>query len=260
MIFDLNYLKETFRELIGSYVYPEQTVISSSVSLYDSGSIVQPFYPFATSIDSGAIYVANIVGSPGFATIEISTPDKTISVNSLSLDIGWNVFNIKKAVTSRKEHFIKIYGGVNSSNDYYLGVGPSDSYFYGTMEDDNILAFSIGVHKFVKNIFPISGTFNINSLPLVVVDFISRRSVVDKYLSGDVLIEDVQLGIEIYSRYPDEADRLAYGIERGLVLDREELENIEYLTPIDISPMSFVSPEIFRRDITFNVRLLVTRE
>ena len=261
MIFDIDSLKNTFLNSIRTYVYPQQTSHTGSISLYSEGTIDQEFYPFSTSIDSCLIYIKSVNNSPGSSTIEILSKGSTISSKTVSLEEGWNTLSINKGdIVSRNKHTLRIYGGVDSSNDYYLGVGSKDTYFYGTIDSDNVLAFSIGVGDFVRKIYPMTEVLNINSLPMIVLDLISRGVVEDKYLTGDVLIEDFQVGIEVYSRYPDEVDRLCYGIERGLVKDRKAFPNIEYITPLDFSGLSFVSPEIFRRDLSFNVRVFISRE
>ena len=261
MIFDINSLKNTFLNSIRTYVYPEQTSYTGSLSLYLEGTIDQEFYPFSTSIDTCLIYLSGTLGSPGPSTIEILSRGSTISSKTVSLEEGWNTLSIKKGdIVSRCKHTIRIYGGVDDSNDYYLGIGSNDTYFYGTIDSNKILAFSIGVRDFVRKIYPMTEELNINSLPMVVIDLISRGIVSDKYLTGDVLIEDFQVGIEVYSRYTDEVDRLCYGIERGLVKDRKTFPNIEYITPLNFSGLSFVSPEIFRRDLSFNIRAFISRE
>jgi len=261
MIFDIDSLKNTFLNSIRTYVYPQQTSHTGSISLYSKGTIDQIFYPFSSSISTCLLYLTGKTGSPNSTTIQILSRGRTISTKIKSLSTGWNTISINKGdIVSRCLHTLRIYGGVNSSNDYYLGTGSNDTYFYGTLGSDQILAFSIGVRDFVKKIFPMTEELSIGSLPIVIIDLISRGGVEDKYLTGDVLIEDFQVGIEVYSRYTDEVDRLCYGIERGLVKNRKTFNNIQYITPLDFSGLSFVSPEIFRRDITFNVRVFISRE
>lgn len=261
MIFDINSLKETLLDYIRTYVYPQQTSHSGSISLYSKGTIDQPFYPFCSTLTTGQIYVSSIAGTPGEATIEIlSRGSKLFSTHS-TLHTGWNAFNISKGdIVSRSMHTLRVYGDVDPSNDYYIGVGSGDTYFYGTLDSGDVMAFSIGVRDFVRKVFPMTEELSTGSLPMVVFDINARGLVRDRYLTGDMLIEEFQVGVEVYSRYTDEVDRLCYGIERGLVKDRKALPGIQYLTPLYLSGLSFISPEIFRRDITFNIMAFITRE
>jgi len=262
MILDLNQLKVDTVNSLRTYLYPRQTSVSSSISLYTEGTINQAFYPFSTSFSTGLIYLSQSVGSPGPTTINIRSRNLVISSSTISLVPGWNTLSIGRGdIVSRNLHTISIHGGVDASNDYKLGTGSSKSYFYGTLSNNEILAFSLRVRDFVFKEYPMSSTMKMSSLPLVALDITSRPSVRDKYISGDMLIENIEVNIEVYSRYTDEVDRIIYGIERGLVLNRKSFgTDIFKVSPSIIRPLSFISPEIFFREVSFYYTTYISRE
>jgi hypothetical protein len=262
MILDLNQLKTNTMNSLRTYLYPRQTSVSSSISLYTEGTINQAFYPFSTSFSTGLVYLSSKVGTPGPVTIDILSKSNTITSSTVSLSTGWNTLSLNQGdIVSRNIHTLSVHGGVDASNDYKLGTGSSISYFYGTLSTGGILAFSIGVNDFVFKEYPMSSTMKMNSLPLIAIDITSRPSVRDKYISGDMMIEDIEVNMEVYSRYTDEVDRLCYGIERGLVLNRKNFgTDIFKVSPVILRPLSFISPEIFFREVSFYYRIFISRE
>ena len=253
-------LKNTFMNSIRTYVYPQQLKSSSSISLYSKGTIDQPFYPFSSSISNCILYIEDIVGSPGSVTIEVLTRGSTLTSKSSSLSTGWNTISLSKGdIVSKNLHTLRVYGGVDSSNDYIFGSSSLSTYFYGSIDSSNVLTFKIGVEDFLYKVYP-STSINLDSYPIVVVDLRRTGRVRDKYISGDMLIEELDLRVEVYSRYTDEIDKICTGVERGLIRDRKTFEDIHYVTPGYLGDLSFLSPEIFFRDVNFKVLAFISRE
>jgi len=262
MILDINDLKDTFMDSIRTYIYPQQTLHTSTISLFSEGTIDQKFYPFSTSIDSCAIYIDSTIGTPGSVTLDILSKGSTVKRSSISPVVGWNTFYIGKGdIISRNLHTLRIYGGVSSGNDCYIGLGTKDSYFYGTLSSDSITAFSLAINDCVYKIYPSATEMNMDSLPIVVVDIANRPRVRERYITGDVVIENLGLRIEVYSRYTDEVDKLCYGIERGLLLNRKSFaDDIRLMTPGALGDLSFITRDIYFRDIFYNIEIFVSRE
>ena len=263
MLFDISDLKTQFMNSIRTYFYPQQTLHTSTISLYGEGTIDQKFYPFSTTIDVCAIYIDSITGTPGSVTLDILSRGSTVKRSSISPSVGWNTVTIGQGdIISRNIHTLRIYGGVSSGNDCYIGLGTKDSYFYGTLSNDSITAFSIGINDRVHKIYPSATEVNLDSLPMVAVDITSRPRVRERYITGDMVIQNLNVRIEVYGRYTDEIDRICYGIERGLFLNRKSFydSDIKLLTPSMLGPISFISPEIFFRDVNVNVEAYISRE
>ena len=263
MLLDIDDLKKQFMESIRTYVYPQQTVHTDTISLLGEGTIDQKFYPFSTTIDNCLLYIDSTIGAPGYVTLDVLSRGSTVKRSSISPTTGWNTFSIgKEDIVSRNIHTLRIYGGVSAGNDCYIGIGNNSSYFYGTLSCDSITAFSIGINNHVEKIYPSIGEVNLDSLPLIVVDITSRPRVRERYITGDMVIQNLNLRIEVYGRYTDEVDKLCYGIERGLFLNRKTFydSDITLLTPSVMGPLSFISPEIFFRDINLDIEAYISRE
>jgi len=259
MIFDLDNLKNTFKTSINSYISPYQNDHPHSISLYTSGTITETFIPFSSSITTGSIYISNTIGTPDKVTISLSGPGVSSS-KTLSLEEGWNTINWSlNDLVTYKRHTLSITGGVSSSDDYYFGYSSINSYFYGSMATDKVLTFGFNTGDHVFKMFP-SREIGLDEYPIVVLDLRGRPRVRDRYISGDFLWEYINLGVEIYSRYSTEIDLLSKGIERGLVKNRKNFTGIQYITPGRLGDLSFLSSEIFFRDLSYTLMCLVSRE
>jgi len=255
MSLNIDDIKNTFVNSIRTYLYPQQTIVDSSISVLSEGTIVQTFYPFSSTISTLSIYIAEIEGSPGPLTVSIISGSSTFSSTISSL--GWNTVPMTMSVTSNKLSTIKLYGGVSSGNDYWIGKSNEDSYFYGSGTFN--IAFSIGVQDFIYKIFP-SKEIGLYNYPVVALDLVGRPRVEDRYLSGEFVWYYLMLRAEVYSRYPSEVDKVISGIDRGIMRDREQFTSIYYITPGIISEMSFLTPEIYSRNISWTIRKLVSRQ
>jgi hypothetical protein len=259
---DVNSLKEAVVNTLKSYLYPDQLDHSSSISLYSYGTVTQTFYPFSSSIDQIAIYTSKVVGSPSMTSISIENPSGTIYSTSSVLTVGWNTFSVGQGdLVSNLKHTIVIKGGVDASNDYYLGTGVSSSYYYGSLSSGGNLAFSIGIRDFIFKEYSGLSTLTLNNLPIITVEVDSRPEVRDRYLTGNALIEDLEVTTKIYSRFPSELDRLLYGIERGLVYSRHSFGDSYFnVTPSYLRPTADVAPDLFYRESSYRFRIFVSKE
>ena len=260
MALDLYSLKNILISKIRSYVYPVQLDYGGSVSLKEYGQLEQQFYPFSSSIGALAIYCSSTVGPVSPSSVQILS-NGTIYSGSVVFSPGWNTLNVNREVASNMPHTIRVYGGTGPDSDIFLGVSSVDNaYFYGTLPNGRQLAFSVGVRDFVFNVYPLFSRVALSSLPIVVADITSRPGVADVYVSGDALLEILQLSVEVYSRYPDEIDKIAYGVERGLVRDRKTFgSNVRRITPVAMSGLGFISPEIFFRTLRSNLEVWAWR-
>lgn len=247
MTLDFTTVKEYIRDRIKDYVYPYSTSYSSSLDA--SSTINQPFIPFSSKIDAISIYSH----TTGEGTIKLLSAGSTLYSTISTFSTGWNTFSTSlTGRVSKRACTLSVSGAVQ------LGAG-SASYYYGTVDSSYNLAFSISVPDFVHTAYPIAKSYSYSSLPIVVVDISSRPAIADKYLSPPLLIESLDIAINVYSRYPDEIDLLCSGIENGFVSLRRSLpvSNWIYLAPYRIGDLSFISPDIYYRDIHLLARLLV---
>jgi hypothetical protein len=253
-------IKNMFKDSIRTYVYPQQLLYPSSISLFsNSGTITQSFFLFSTSFNSYGIYISDIIGSPSPLTIDFMSGATTINSDTITGEIGWNfISTVKTDINSGRASSLVIRSGVDVSNDYFIGKDTSSSYFYN---GSNIFAtaFSIGINDFVYNVFPIE-VIDDNRLPVVVVDITGRPSVVDRYLSGDYAWHNFTLKAEIYGKTPAEVDRITSGIDRGLFKNRRTFSNVRLITNGNISDIGIVRPNLFTRNMTWIIKQLITRE
>jgi len=256
---DIRELKSTFMNTIRTYVYPQQLDHSGSLSLYSEGTIVQTLYIFSSTVDNMLIHCSGTLGSPSAATVKLYSGSKLLKSASTILQPGWNTIAVNKGdIVSRRKGSIVIFGGVSSGNDYYLSASTTTStYYYGNAGTVD-LAFSLGVRDFVYRVFP-AEQIEQNSLPVVVLDIIGRPRVIDKYLSGKHIWMYVRFRAEVYSLYTDETDLIVSGIDHCLFRDRVNFSGLQKITPGPLTPLSFVRPEVFNRNVQWTVQKLVSR-
>jgi hypothetical protein len=223
--------------------------------------MLQPFYPFNTTISSGSIYVNSINGNPGTVAIAILSKGATVFSTAKTLSTGWNTFTVNKGdLMSNNLHTLSVIGTMSSTIDNYLiGTSSVQTYFYGSINSSNVMSFGLSTPDFMYKVYPNTIT-NLDRYPIVICDIDSRPDIVDKYLSGDYVWENVNLKIECYSRYPSEIDRICKGAERGMLRNRDKFPDVKWVTPGQLDGLSFISNDIFFRSIEWTVKLLVSKE
>lgn len=265
MIFDLEYLKNNIRDSVRTYIYPSQTVTAASGRLNTYGTLSQRFYPFSSTFSEVAFYVSNSIGTPSSVNIEIASNGATVWSGSTIPSAGWNTIpaSVGDVVSVRPHTFSVSADSIDVNNDYWIGMCTGNqSYFYGTLPSPaQNLSFKVEIPDKVYNIYPGNLMTILDSLPLAVVDVTGKPLVTDEYIHGDVLKARVAVEVEVFSKYPTEVDRLCYGIERGLTLNRKDfLSDVWKVTPIDLGRLDFISRNIYYRRLVFDLETFITRE
>lgn len=253
-------IKNNLMNSIRTYLYPQQLDHSNSISLLDnSGTLIQSFYPFSSTITTIGVYIISKTGSPSGLTLDIKSGSSTIKTGTIPSTIGWNYLEVDTGdiITIRQSSLV-VKGSVSSGNDYQIGASSIESYYFGSCGTIN-LAFTIGVQDYIYKVFPIE-KIESDQLPVVVIDIFGRPRIDDKYLTGDFIWYSVNLRAEVYSKYTHELDKLIYGCDRGILKIRKNFPNIYYITPGQLSEISYIKPEVFSRNITWTFKLLVSRE
>lgn len=258
--FNIDDIKLEFMNSIRTYVYPQQTICASSISLYNSSNtITQTTTLFSQTISAMGVYVANTIGAP---TLSYEfTSGNFVSRGTLSCTIGWNTIAIRNGATGCRtawESQLKLTGTFSSTKDVYIGIAPLANYMFGNAGTFNT-AFSIGVKDFVYRIFPMYEIEN-NRIPVIVLDMAGRPKIDDRYLSGDQTWYYVNLRADVYARYPSELDKISSAIDRGILRDRRNFTNIFNITPSQISEISYVKPDVYTRSVTWQLSKLIARQ
>ena len=257
--FDVADIKFNFMNSIRTCVYPQQTSHASSISLSTlGGSLSQEVFLFSSSISSYGVYISSTVGSPGGLTL--SLVNRSLIVNSATVPgtIGWNIvsYAATELSTSRSSSIV-ITGSVDVSNDYFIGKDSIGSYYYSTLATLAV-AFTVGVKDFVYRVYPLT-EFSKDNFPVISVDVFGRPRVDNRYLSGDYSWFDITVRADIYSKYTQELDKLAYGIDRGIFKCRKDFMSTYFITPAAMSQISYVQPEVFTRYLTWTLKQLIAR-
>jgi hypothetical protein len=263
MVLNIDDIKTSIMNSIKTYFYPMQTISTGSIVLDEVITINQTFIPFSSSIGNLEIYVSNIIGSPSETQINIiHDEDLTVASTLTSLSVGWNTLYLPSYnLVPTYPYTLQITGGINSDNDYILGCSDQHSYFYGTTDIGSILTFKFQTTEKVCKVYSGNMVSIINSLPYVDIDISNRPAVRDPYITGDLIREILRVKIEVNARTPREVDMICYGIERGINLNRKSfIKDAFKITPSDLSQLNFISPEIFYRDIQFDLDMFVSRE
>ena len=94
----------------------------------------------------------------------------------------------------------------------------------------------------------------------IAFDIVGKPTGLDRDISGDRREQYFDVRVEVTSRYPSEVDRLCYGLERGIMLDRKYFGNsIDFIDPNYTSPLHQISPEMYMRELGFIGKMYVSR-
>ena len=258
--FDPYAIKYELMNSIRTFVYPQQTNYSDSMSVLTEGTIVQPLYLFSESISAYGVYVSDTIGSPAGLTIALINGASTVYSSTVDGTIGWNIINYNaENLVSTRDSSIVVTGDVSAGNDYYIGKDSTSTYLFSG-NNTFALAFTIGVQDFVYKSYPASEISN-NRFPIIAIDIVGRPKIEDKYLnSGSGAWFYTMIRADIYSKYTQELDRLAHAIDRGIFRNSRSFGALGYLTPGIISEITYVRPEVYTRSIKWIARKLYSRE
>ena len=258
--FDISSIKEAFTSSIRTYVFPYQSSSAQTLSLNDNSGVVnQELWVNATSISSYGVYVTGTIGTPTGLSISLIDRGVTVASSSLAGTVGWNVVStVVTGLSTARASTLRITGVVSSSNDVYIGKDTSSTYYFGGASTLTI-AFTIGIENFVYKAFPLK-EFDANNFPLISIDVVGRPSIDNRYLSGDMSWFNVTVKAEVYSKYTQQLDKLCYAIDRGIFHDRKVFLNSYFISPAYMSPISYVKPEVYSRELSWSVKQLIHRE
>jgi len=248
-------LKQDIINLIEDAIIPIQSQVSSSISLHNN-TISQDFYPFTTKLNSLSLYVANNIGSPNKINIDIIKDNKVLKTVSIPPNIGWNTVKLDLEVNSQLLYTTRIRQTTDASNYSYIGVGPYTNYYYSNYNKQYDIACKFIMDDYILGVYPYLWLER-GKLPIIIVDVVGRTRVRDLTLSGKSLYEDLMLRIDIYSRYPNEVDRIGSGIEYYLLHKRTSIANM-YLIPSVVSNIGIIAEYIFFRSINFIGRIFIS--
>jgi hypothetical protein len=248
---NLEEIKLQFMNSIRTYLYPQQTVTTNSVSLYDNTIVSGTFNIFSESINSYGVYVSQIDGSPNPFVMSIYNGSRLLAASTINGTVGWNTIScsaVEDIVTSRASSIV-ITGDMDGSNNYYFATNNTGN-----------LAFTVRVTDFVYKIFPIK-QIDSDNLPVVVVDVDGRPIADERYLTGDQIWFYFNIKAEVYSKYTQEIDRIISMMDNGIGRDREGFATIgiKHISHNNISKLEYVKPEVYTRNVTWRIRQLVTR-
>ena len=257
--FDPNSIKIDFMNALRSHIYPYQVTHSSSISLLSNGTITQTFYPFASSINTVGLYIDSKLGNPGNITLKVYNGTSLIKSGTLASTIGWNYLSVNSGdiITNRQSSLVTT-ANVTAGNDWFIGSNTLSSYYFGNAGTIQT-AFTIGVKDFIYPVFPTKQLDN-NEFPVISIDISGRPRIRDKYLSGDHVWYYLNMRAEIFSKFTNEVEKLIHGCDRGILNDRLSITNITYITPGQLSELSFVRPDVYYRNINWTLRSLISRE
>lgn len=259
MSLNLENIKDQFTGSLRSYLYPSQINYSNTISLNFNTILTQRFIPFSNTISNFMIYLSDVTGSPGAATVRLLYGSSTLATYSTVPAIGWNTFTVNaRELVTKRECTLIICGGVDASNDYLFGCDSASTYFFGNSGTFN-LAFNVEVSDFVYNVFPMR-QLELDQYPAVALDISGRPKVDDRYFTGQSAWYRIAVKAEVYSRYTDEVDKLISAMDRGIFRDRENFDGFRYVTPGQMSELYYIKPEVFSRNITWTVMKLISKQ
>jgi hypothetical protein len=258
---NLDKIKETFKDSIRTYLYPYQESYASSISIYNSGNVInQPVSLFSTAFNTIGVYVNSIIGTPSPLILSFLKGNVSVYSSTIASTVGWNyVTNVNQTfLNSNKDYTIRLSCECDADNDYYIGKDSSNTYYFNK-EAEQAIAFTIPIRDFVYSVFPAEEVTN-ERLPVVVVDISGKPKSDDRYLSGSHIWYHINVKIDVYSKYPSEVDKLVSGIDRGIMKDRKTFSEINYISSGNITELGQVAPNLYTRAITYSIRQLIATE
>jgi len=202
--------------------------------------------PSGTTISSSSIAPSAIPSSLDVITSTLGLRDMLGSNTRY-----WMVLESKNTLSATN-----YYAVARDSLDshYWSGTGYSreDSSTWGTLGTD--LYFGVGVPKFIYTSHPRSD-LSLYGYPRVGVEITGRPRFLYRWISKSMAEEKLTCVVSVYSRYPDQLNDLVSLVNRALFVENTTLSNIEVITPGAISPEGTVRENIFRRDISFELKV-----
>lgn len=207
-------IKTIVMNSINAYLMPSLDVLDTR---YFSGSIEQSFVPFSSYISDGYLYCS------GTLQVNILPFNLNTTISTDRLD-WYKVLSYQKCISFQTITIQVIGNGI---------VGISDGYF--NCKINNIdQVYSLAYHFDSNTVAVLSYNLEevlFSELPKISVDIVGRPRIVSKYLSGNMLVEDlIELGL--FSNYPVELDMMHSIIEKCIVEDLHRFQNIICIYPM----------------------------
>jgi len=291
--FDIEEVKTEIRDTIRDNIMPKNTFALEEFDLSDGTDnyeVAQSFIPYSSVLGTHNSYSETIslvlkkYGSPteGLSVyLESSSDDlpsgTSIAVGSIAPDDVSTVsttvgvtMSIKETLGTKTEYWIRVVPNESASTvnyysilrdtvdiNYLRGSGYSRtvSGTWSTFSKD--IYFEFITPNWIFGNYP-HQQLSLWSYPRVAVDVISRPRVIQRYINHKISEYRITSAITVYSRYPDETNKIISDIDKKLFRERINISGIQILNPGDITPIAPYRNKLFVRALRFELVKRVT--
>lgn len=288
MPLDLNEIKETIRDTLRTWIYPQQLNGKIEIALSDSirnYEIAESFYPFSQCYTSKEPYRFTLPVS--IKVKKYGSPDNDLIINlmsnkdnspysilssstipsssiSTSLEVITTNFIRTRMIGSNTKYWLKVTPTNSPSNTDYYSISKisTDNYLSGELKKREIgstwsteegdLYFKVDVPDFIDIVFPREQLSEF-SYPKIAISIVSRPRVIRKWIDWRIAEYHLTSAIVIYSRYEDELDKLVSLVDRVLFKEQTKLKNIQIVTPSNFTDIVPIENK-FSRAINFDLQ------
>ncbi len=290
MVFDLNAMKNDIVNKLKADLCPENTIGGTDFDLnkiYDY-ELAQSFIPFSTAwrssrrsfsvdismkktgnpSDSIEVWLYDTYnGVPNNAITGRTLPPSSIETSYSDVRFWFDLSDIGKEYyldTKGTFWFYVQTGGtiVDDSNYYSVERNTVDTeYWMGSLyyrQEGSVtwnaleadMKFSASLPTWVYANYP-REDINLFSYPRIAVDVLGRPNVTTRWIDHRLADYTINMGITIYSRYPDELDDLLSYTDRSLWQSRTSMDTFRITRPGKFSSTKEVREGIFTRTMIY---------
>ena len=288
MVFSLNELKDSIRDTLRVYLYPNNTVSDTDLTLSDSLNVYkvsQSFKPYSKCYNTVTPYRYTVPVDVKLK--KLCTPDGDLVVslqssNTNNQPSGTTVSSFTIAVGSTSTTF-DVHNGnmvltnmLGSATNYHLVLEPKCSastvncyitqmstvnkYIIGSMDIYNgsswsstigDLYFDFDVPNFIYTDYPRS-ELSKWSFPRIAIDMISRR-VDQRWINTEFADYIIDFTVVAYSAYPNELDDLLSYSDRAIFKERTAFTNMRRIDTGELTPVVVLRDNLFSRAIRYTI-------
>jgi len=185
------------------------------------------------------------------------------SINATATTVNFDLILTNPRLISKNRYWITVVPNNTASTINYYSIYSvvtgnnylPGSYFKresgGTFTDElSDLYFQVGTPHWIYKEYP-ANTLDIMDFPRIVVDMIDRPVVDEKYIDHRLYKQKVNIGVSVYSRYPDELDKLCSYVDKIIMRYRDSFSTADIVSPSRISSTSLVREDIFVRTLFY---------
>jgi hypothetical protein len=245
----------------------------------------QTFIPYSTVYreDSKTMEVSfkgKRFGSPGDLKLELyegskKLVEKTLPSSSIGTDFAWIPFALDlslipdKYLSSNSEHSLILSSTGLSSTNYYVFKRDSvdTNYLRGTGKYFDTEWRSLGADLTFKVqipqwIFPAYPRVDLERhlYPRVAVDIVGKPRISERWITDKAMEEFYSIGITVYSRFPDELDKIVSDVNHVLFVNRTKIPQIQLISPQSLSQVTVPLPGLFSRTALYRAKTLLRVE